>query len=204
MFSLTVALATSVYVVFEGLISLLEGTFSRKQWRMQPIRLTFCWHWGVCIGDLILLPIFNGLVIGHLKLSIITWGMLFLVSAPITWLFHAAWWPLNENAFNFMVPNWSKSRQDRFSWYKDMTCAGWMHFIFMIGALMIILAYVMSPMPAGIVKNVCLIFLIFIPFGVIEPGVVEGWPLSRKKKEQTLGIACALWSVVGVVTWCKL
>lgn len=213
-FSLTFYLVTIIVVSVEGFFSILEGTFSRLQNRNPPVRLTFLWHWGVSIGDWIILPIFNGIIFSRLDFSRMVkipfinfqfsqW-LFFPVAAVITWYCHKAWWPSSEKALNFMCPNWKRSGKDRNFWYRDMTIAGWIHFVFMIVEVAVIAGYIFTPMPKEVVWRTFFIFLAFIPLGVIEPGVVEGWPLSTGKKIATAGTAIALWSLLTVVTWAKL
>jgi hypothetical protein len=203
-FSWLMYLITVALVCFEGIWAIREKTFSRKQVRKQPIRLTFLWHWGVVVGDLIILPFFNGLVIPYFSFPPWVYALFFLASLAITFYCHYAWWPTSEKALNFMCPDWEESGKDRKLWYKDATVAGYIHFVFMTLQLVVIFGYIFTHMPSEVVWRVCVIFLVFVPFGVIEPGVVEGWPLSKKKKLVTFGIAVALWAVVGVATWLKL
>lgn len=168
------------------------------------MRLTFLWHWGVVVGDLLILPVFNGLVVPYFNFTT-SELFLYLVSAlVITSVAHWAWWPTSEKALNFMCPDWGRSGKDGRYRYRDMSVAGWIHFIFMTIQLILIMKYVSTPMSADVVLVIGVIFLVFVPFGVIEPGVIEGWPLSRNKKFVTFGIALVLWAIVGVVTWLKL
>ena len=203
-FSWKMWFVTVSFVIFEGYWSFLEKTFSRRQKRKQPIRLSFLWHWGVSIGDLVILPVFNGFVIPYFNFPAWAYASFFLASLAITFYCHWAWWPTSEKALNFMCPDWEGSKKVRKDWYKDATVAGYVHFIFMTMQLIVIFGYIFTTFPNEMVWKVCAIFLVFIPFGVIEPGVVEGWPLSREKKVVTFGIAIALWTVVGVITWLKL
>ncbi len=196
--------STVALVCYEGLCAICEKTFSRKQGRTPHIRLSFLWHWGVVVGDLIILPVFNGIVIPYLNFPIWGWSLFFLASLAITFYCHKAWWPTSEKALGFVYPDWERSGRDKKLWYRDMSLAGGIHFIFMTLQLVIIFGYIFTAMPDEIVWQVCTIFLIFILFGVIEPGVVEGWPLSKEKKLITLGTAIALWLIVGVVTCIKL
>ena len=203
-FSWLAFFVTISVVCVEGVFAFRNKTFSRKQMRRPPVRLTFLWHWGVVVGDLVILPVFNGIVAPYVHLAL--WQcIVFSLTAPmITWSCHRAWWPTSEKSLNFMSPDWRRSLKQRGCWHADMSSAGWIHFMFMVGQLIMIMGYVFNPMPKELIQQVCIIFLVFIPFGVIEPGVVEGWPLSTGKKIATFGIAIALWSLVGAVTWLKL
>jgi hypothetical protein len=195
---------TTIVVVVEGLVSLCEGTFSRLQNKLPRIRLSFLWHWAVSIGDLIILPVFNGFVASHLHFSLWQWGALLLASLVVTLACHYAWWPAEQKALGFIYPDWNGSGKERKFWYRDLSLAGWVHVEFMTVQLAVIVGYILTPMPADIVQLVGVIFLIFVPFGVIEPGVVEGWPLSKEKKLATFGIAVALWLIVIGATWIKM
>jgi len=203
-FSVTVALAAFCFVIIQSLFSCKDKTFSRLQNRNPAIRLSFLWHWGVSVGDLLILPIFNGIVIPHIHLSICS-GMLLLYAALLIALFcHKGWWPKEEKALGFIMPDWENSGRDADLWHRDMSYAGWMHFVFMVAQLVIIGGYLLSPMPKEVVQLTGVIFMIFIPVAVIEPGVVEGWPLSKGKMLLTAGVAVVLWSIVAAATWIKL
>lgn len=203
-FSWLAWLMTVAVVVGEGLVSAWEGTFSRKQMRSPPIRLSFLWHWGVVIGDLCILPIFNGLVIPYLHLSPLEFAAFLFVSFIATLACHFAWWPTTEKALGFIYADWNGSGKIREFWYRDITVAGWMHVIFMTAELVVIVLYILTPMPSDIARIIGTIFLVFIPFGVIEPGVVEGWPLSGEKMLVTFSFSIVLWLVVISVTWLKM
>lgn len=203
-FSWLAWLVTIAFVVAEGLVSVRERTFSRKQMRSLPIRLSFLWHWGVVIGDLCILPIFNGLVVPYFHLSLLECVAFLFVSFAVTLVCHFAWWPTTEKALGFIYADWNGSSGIREFWYRDITVAGWMHVMFMTVELVAIALYILVPMPGSIVWRVGIIFLVFVLLGVIEPGVIEGWPLSRKKILATFGFAITLWFVVIAVTWFKM
>lgn len=202
-FSVAVAFWTFAFVVVEGMVSWVEGNFFRKQ-KTRPVRLTFIWHWGVVVGDLVLLAIFNGLIMPYVLAPMTVMFPLVAISLSLTCLCHKAWWPREEKSLNFMVPNWDASNRVSKFWYRDMTAAGWMHFVFMTVQLVIIGLYLYSPMPSQVVRTVAVIFFVFVPVAIIEPGVVEGWPLSKPKIIATAGMAIVLWVIVGLATWVKL
>jgi len=203
-FSVLVALLNFVYVFFEGIVSWQEKTFSRLQKRKPSIRLSFLWHWGASVGDMLILPIFNGMVIPHIHLPIHYWILLSFAAINITLFCHKGWWPKEEKAFGFIMADWENSGKDPDLWYRDMSSAGWMHFVFMSAQLTIIGGYLLSPMPKEIVHQTAILFTLFVPFAVIEPGVVEGWPLSKAKKILTAKVTIALWAIVAAATWIKL
>jgi hypothetical protein len=196
-FSVWAALLTALIVIIEAIISFSEKTFSRKQGR---VNLSFCWHWGVSIGDLVILPVVNGLVVPHLSFGI--WFFIFLgLSFNITWFCHKAWWPDPQNSLaqGFIFANAKSGHIHRNLWYRDMTWAGWIHFLFMTIQIVILGGYLITPMPKDIVSLISWIFIVFIPVAVIEPGIIQTGglqKLTRKDQILTLGMTLALYGLL--------
>ena len=202
-FSWSAYISTILFVLFETMLSWRDKTFSRKQKREPPIRISFLWHWGLCIGDLVILPVFNGLVIPHLHFSYLHIVPLFF-SAMITTLCHHAWWPKDPSALGVVFPDWRRSERMETFWYRDLSPAGWAHALFMTVQIVLIASYIFTPMPEKVVRLSSALFMLFIPFGVIEPGMAECWPPTNKKVAQSLAIAFSLWVLVFFVGWLKM
>lgn len=128
----------------------------------------------------------------------------FVASLIITWFCHRGWWLASEDEPGFMYPNRFKSWGNENVWYRDLPTSAWIHFTYMVGALMLIGGYVYTPMNAEIVWRTFWIFVIFVPIAVIEPGIVSAWPPTKKGLTFSFGIATVLWAIVGLVTWIKL
>lgn len=159
---------TMAIVIIEGIVSFFEGTFISKQHK--KVNLSFLKHWGVSIGDLLILPIVNGLIFPYLCFS--KWYIPGIILAGIiTLVCHIAWCPNHDdiNAQGFIL-----NSQDRSNlWYKAMTRAGWIHFGFMVCELTILGGYILTPMPLEVIKIVFVLFCFFIPVAITEPGIVQ-------------------------------
>lgn len=199
-----VALASVLIVSCEGIASWTEKTFWPGQQGGKPIKLPFVLHGGVVIGDLILLSYAYGIWVPHLEISARLWVILFPIALWITWKCHRAWWFMCEKQPGFMYPDRSMSGGDQRYWYDDLPCSAWIHFVYMTGSLMFIGAYIWSPMSPEVVWRTFWIFVAFVPTAIIEPGIVQGWPLTKKDIMVSVGVALVLWTIVGLVTWLKI
>ena len=103
-----------------------------------------------------------------------------------------------------MYPNQRKSEGKARYWYRDLPPSAWIHFIYMVLAIVYIGGYIIRPMPEEIIWKTFWIFLVFVPIAIIEPGIVQGWKPTKKDILMSVGTAIVLWVVVGLVTWIKL
>jgi hypothetical protein len=191
-------------VVVEGVLSWNEGTFWPHQVGGKAVKLPFILHGGVVLGDLILLPYAFSFWASELRIPLWLWGALFFLALWITWLCHRAWWFQCERQPGFMYPDRQESWGDPTKWFLDLPGSAWVHFVYMTGALVFIGAYIWSPMDPGIVWQTFWIFVVFVPTAIIEPGIVQGWPPTRKDILISVGVAIVLWGVIVLVTWIKL
>ena len=196
-------------VVLEGISSWSERTFYPGQSREKSVNLPFLFHGGVVVGDLVLLPYAFYLwspqmhiVMMHVSLWINL--ILFVSAIGITWVAHRAWWFMCEKQPGFMYPDRSRSLGDPLVWYRDLPKSAWIHFVYMVGAIMMIFGYIASPMSTDVVWTTFWIFVVFIPLAIIEPGIVQGWPPTVKDMVNAVGVATVLLGIVGAVTWVKL
>ena len=71
-----------------------------------------------------------------------------------------------------MYPDRSRSLGDPSVWYLDLPPSALIHSVYMVGAIMMIFGYIVSPMSADVVWATFWIFVVFIPCAIIEPGIV--------------------------------
>ncbi|MDD5396989.1 MAG: hypothetical protein PHW24_02935 [Candidatus Moranbacteria bacterium] len=191
-------------VFIGGICSLVEGTFYPGQSTDNKIKLWFVLHGGVVFGDLILIPLAVWMWYESINFSL---GRL-LITCPlaiaITWFCHRGWWFACKDQPGYMYPNQKYSKGDPKFWYRDLPVSAWIHVVYMIVSTMWIAEYIFNPMPADVVKKTFDIFVAFVPLAIIEPGIVQGWPPTKKDITNSCTIAVGLWVLIGLVTWGKL
>lgn len=190
-------------VLFEGILSFFEETFWFSQKVGERIKLPFLMHGGVVVGDLIIFSYLFGIWIPQLVVPWWLWIVFFPVSLVITWYCHKGWWFACEFQPGFMYPNRDASRGDPELWHRDLPYSAWVHFVFMTAAIMFIGAYIYSPMPVEVVKRTALLMIIFVPVAIVEPGIVQAWPPTKKDLGNSAIITWALWALIVLVTWAK-
>lgn len=203
-FSWPVSLISALVVVCEGAVSWSEKTFWPGQKGGKPIKLPFVLHGGVVIGDLFLLSYTYGIWAAYLHVPPWLWIIFFFVSLGITWFCHRAWWFMCEKQPGFMYPDRHRSKGDQKIWYHDLPISAWIHVAYMTVSLMLIGGYLYSPMSEEVVLRTFWIFFLFVPVAVIEPGIVQGWPPTKKDIMISIRVAYLLWVVVVVVTLIKM
>jgi hypothetical protein len=196
-------MAAVLVVFYEGVLSFSDQTFWPGQDKNKLIKLPFVYHGGVW-GDLLILPYLFGIWVPQMSVPWWLWIGFFPVAFVITWYCHKTWWRMCEKQPGFMYPDRSESRGDPERWHWDLPGAAWVHFIYMVGAVMMIGGHIYSPMPAEIVWRTCWLMLVFVPVAVIAPGIVQSWPPTKKDIAISVASAIVLWAVVGLVTWVKL
>ena len=201
-FSWPAALITVGVVIIEGIAAFLSGTFSHYRWR--HVDFSMLMHWGVMVGDLILLPIFNGLVVPHLKVPWKKGALFLLISFAITLYCHWQWWHMCNKTSSFMCLDMRKSMSIESLWFLDGTLAGAIHFLYMAFEIPIIMAFFYSPMPRQVAKWAFAIFMIFVPFALIEPGIAVNWPLTGENLLVTAAVSISTWSIVLLISYAKL
>jgi hypothetical protein len=85
----------------------------------------------------------------------------------------------------------------RGTWAGDLSIAGWLHVLYVIGELALLIGFLIHPMPFATVVIVAVIFTIHIPIGLLQPR----WFLTRQLaiwRQQPLLLPClaALWLVI--------
>ena len=189
-------------VILEGAAAFMNGTFFYSQWR--HVDFPMLEHWGVMIGDLVLLPIFNGLVVPHLQRYWKKGFIFLLISFVITLYCHWQWWHMCSRVSSFMCIDMHSSMRIEMLWFLDATWAGGIHFLYMTLEIPIIMAFFCSPMPRVVVIWAFRIFMFFVPIALIEPAIVTNWPLTGENLLVTVATSILAWVIVIVITYAKL
>ncbi len=163
---------TLLWWIIEAGVSKSEGTFSHRQKNPPPyvdLEMSFLQNWSISIG----MPIFaviNFLVAQRIYNRIssyndifidITACVLFLMAGYVmTFLLYFFWHGHNEN-LGHVFKRWSSPT----NWTQDITNAGFVHFVFLVFQIAIVLLYIFLPM--GIknviaVQSLLLVFIIII------------------------------------------
>ncbi|MCX6762718.1 MAG: hypothetical protein NT093_02965 [Candidatus Moranbacteria bacterium] len=196
---------TMLLVVVQGIISFREKTFSLYQKRDIPIRLSFLWHWAN-LADFFILPQFNLYAAPLVFEFSAGWLALFLLGATmITTACYLLWWFESKKASGFIIIYGWRSGGNPRHFLKDITVAGWVHFLLMTFQLTIVGAYLFTSMPPAIVLETCWLSMIFTLLAVIEPGIVAEWPrISYEGVKGTFTMAVFLSAIIIIVTIAKL
>jgi len=167
-FSWWAAIITVFTMLAEALLSIWEGTFSRRSGLR--LRMPFLWNWAVSVGGLVILPIVNAIVISKLRWGLPLYIFSFLIGVFMTWALYFMWWVQgNENKGHILY--WEIEKAAR--WTKNVTVAGWLHFFYMVIEIMILVIYINSPMSRSVVLTVSGLFLIYIVIVNVQAKVVQ-------------------------------
>lgn len=165
-------LVQSIYSIKEGTFTLgqlqrrgIKVNFHGKDNRWQHLPMSFLNNWAVSLGDLVFLTTLNGLVIPCLLQLTSGWywkyPLSFILAIVATWLLHRIWWKCDENLGHIFI-NWEKSGGHEKKWMEDISLAGRVHFWFTLLQIMIVLAYIFTPMPQMTVFYVSLLLVGFV------------------------------------------
>ncbi|HEX8974654.1 MAG TPA: hypothetical protein VF817_04175 [Patescibacteria group bacterium] len=198
------AFVAIMVVIVEGICSWSKKTFWPNHKGGPVIKLPFVYHGGVIVGDLIILPYLFGIWWQYFHVKVLDWAILLVVSVIITWIAHRAWWFMCAEQPGFMYPDRSESEGDEDLWYRDLPSSAWVHFVYMTGALMMIGAYIFTPMPEEIIYKTFWALIVFVPVAVIEPGIVQGWPVKKVDVFAQLSVNFFLWGLIGGITHLKI
>jgi hypothetical protein len=85
------------------------------------------------------------------------------------------------------------------SWHLDLSTAGWLHVLYVIGELTLLVGFLVHDMPSLVVLLVAAIFTIHVPIGLLQPR----WFMTGRMAglaEQPLLLPCllALWIVTAL------
>ncbi len=160
-FSWMALAVTVLIVVIGGLVSYLEGTFSRKQGK--KMHMAFLHNWAISFGDLALFPFINALIIlWILGYRWYTYAACLCIGLVVTWIEHRAWWRHDEN-LGHVFANWNGA-----SWMEDLTKAGWIHFIYMVLQVTVLALFVITPIKDQ--QTVLAVVYLFSLFLVVQNG----------------------------------
>jgi hypothetical protein len=177
-------------VMVSGAVAWREGNWERRS----GLSMGFANHGGMW-GDLLLLPIANAAVVPHLTIGL--WLAVALpVSAAASVLVHVHWYrgTKTTHAAEHMWP-----LRRRGSWYGDLSCAGWLHVLYVAGELTLVAGFLGHATPPLVAIIVCAIFTVHVPLGLLQPR----WYLTGRiasLREQPLLLPClsVLWLVTAV------
>jgi hypothetical protein len=144
-------------VVVSAATAWLEGN-----WRRRPnLDLGFANHGGMW-GDLILLPFVNAVIVPWIRPGSWLAGPL-AVAVPVSLWLHARWHG-GGGAREHMWPARSHGH-----WSRDLSVAGWLHVLYVIGQLTLLLAYAVTPVPTAVVLVVSAVLTMHVPLGLLQP-----------------------------------
>lgn len=188
MFSWTTWLVSVAIVVVCGGVAWMEGNWRRRD----GLDIGFADHGGMW-GDLLLLPFANAIVVPHLTFG--RWLLLPLAISTLVsvWL-HATWHGGHTSAVHdHMWP--SRPYGHRF---RDLSAAGWLHVIYVIAELGLIVAWVLSPMPVTVVVLVAIVLTAHVPLGLLQPGWLATRHRPRTATPMLVAALILLWAAVAV------
>jgi hypothetical protein len=190
--SWSVWLLSVAAVALSGAVAWLEGS-----WRRRPgLAMGFSDHGGMW-GDLILLPLANAVIAPHLAVG--GWMVPGLAAATLASLAVHKLWYRGDRESHSSEHMWPVRRAG--SWHADLSWAGWLHVVYVIGELTLLAGFALHPMPTAVVLVVTVIFTIHVPLGLLQPRWFLTGHIARPE-EQPLLLVClvALW-VVAAWKW---
>jgi hypothetical protein len=152
-------------------------------------------------GDLLLLPIANAAIVPSLTMG--PWlAVAIALSTLASVLVHVYWYRGRETGIGGEVrhsPEHMWPARPRGSWHGDLSWAGWLHVLYVIGELSLLVGFLVHPMPIAVVLLVCAVFTIHVPIGLLQPR----WFVTRRMatpRQQPLLLPCltALWLVAAI------
>jgi hypothetical protein len=162
-FSLLAWLVSFLYMGVAAWVARKEGTFSP-----QSVTLGFAKHGGMW-GDLVILPVVNGLIVPYLlRLTakralaasvLLTMATAFTLCAHWYWA-HAG---KTQGITDFVFPSHNSV------WYNDLSASGYLHVIYMSLELALILIYLLIPLPPGRVLWITGLLTLHLVFGQVQP-----------------------------------
>lgn len=164
-------------------------------WRRRPgLAMGFADHGGMW-DDVILLPFANAAIVPHLTVG--AWLAVALAAAALaSAVVHIHWYrgDRDELALEHMWPLRSHG-----SWHLDLSTAGWLHVLYVIGELTLLVGFLVHDMPRLVVLLVAAIFTIHVPIGLLQPRwFVTGRLAGLAEHPLLLPCLVALWIVTAV------
>jgi hypothetical protein len=174
-------------VVVSGMAAWFEGSWIRRP----GLDMGFFNHGGMW-GDLLLLPVSNAMIVPHLAVS--AWIAPALVAATIASVWVHIHWYRGRNVAHSPEHMWPCRPHG--SCFRDLSWAGWLHVLYVIAELTLLIGFLLHPAPPVTVLIVAAIFTIHVPIGLLQPR----WFVTRRiasPRQQPLLVPClaALWVV---------
>jgi hypothetical protein len=174
-------------VVASGATAWFEGCLVRRP----GLDLGFANHGGMW-GDLLWLPIANAVIVPHLTPGWWVIGALAGATMASVWV-HRHWYR-GAHATHVCEHMWPARR--RGTWARDLSLAGWLHVLYVIGELTLLIGFLVHTMPIATVFVVAAVFTIHVPIGLLQPR----WFLTRRmalgQQALLLPLLAMLWLVV--------
>lgn len=118
-------------------------------------------------SDLLLLPVANALIVPHVHAG--AWlGVPVAVATAFSVWIHARWYR-GEGA-HWREHLWPSRHHG--VWSRDLSGAGWLHVLYVVGETAILLAYAVSPLPRPVVLVVSVVLTVHVPVGLLHPARV--------------------------------
>ncbi|HXG89907.1 MAG TPA: hypothetical protein VNJ02_16385 [Vicinamibacterales bacterium] len=164
-----------------------EGSCRRRP----GLAMGFVNHGGMW-GDLILLPIANAAIVPHLTSG--QWLAPAIAAATVASLWVHVHWYRGDKTTHSAEHMWPTRRHG--SWHRDLSVAGWLHVLYVIGELTLLVGFLVHPMPRSAVWVVAAIFTLHVPLGLLQPRwFLTGDVASPRQQPLLLPLLAMLWAV---------
>jgi hypothetical protein len=81
--------------------------------------------------------------------------------------------------------------------FRDLSRAGWLHVLYVIGQLTILIGFLVHPMPRSVVLVVAAVFTVHLFLGLLQPRwFVSGQIATLRQQPLLASLLAALWAVV--------
>ncbi|MCX6767088.1 MAG: hypothetical protein NT170_04945 [Candidatus Moranbacteria bacterium] len=189
---LNAALFTMLAMLFEVYICHSEGTLSRSYGK---VGMSFWRNWSVSIGGFLIFPAVNALVVSNLPaFTNPRWILAIIGGFLITAGLYAFWWNEGEGNKGHIL-YWKKNRGNH--WVKDITGAGWVHFLYMIVQISILFAYILNPMSQPVVIAVGSLFAAYVIVVILQAHYVQ----KNLKWSAVIGEMLAVVAITAIKWW---
>jgi len=172
--SIMVAIITMGFWLGQFLYANKEGTLIREQGRVQ---MSFLRNWAVSAGIPSIFLYLNLIILDNIEITtgrfeFLKYLVYLFFGGIISYFLHRLWWGHDEN-LGHVFPSWEASGRDSIFWMRDISKAGWIHFVFVGFQAAILIWYVFSSMPSGIVILVGIFLGVFVVLQTIQAQVIQ-------------------------------
>jgi hypothetical protein len=181
-------IASVAAVAVSGAVAAVEGHWRRSA----RVEVGFAGHGGMW-GDALLLPVVNALVVPWIPSGAwLAWPL--LAGASVSIALHAWWHGGHPHGVREHI--WPSRPAGR--WHADLSWAGWCHVVYVAFEVAVLVAYLVTPMPARVVLLVSLLLSAHVPIGVILPAWTATRRVFREDLWQTALAIAAIWAVAAM------